>query len=67
MLIFILNRNFLIEILMFRFENNNLKFKYQFVDQIIFLNLNKTFQNWNVKFHIQIIIFKIEMSIFRLN
>jgi hypothetical protein len=45
MLIFILNRNFLIEILMFRFENNNLKFKYQFVDQIIFLNLNKNFQN----------------------
>jgi hypothetical protein len=26
-------------------ENNNLKFKYQFLDQISFLNLNKNFQN----------------------
>jgi hypothetical protein len=26
------------------------------------MNLNNNFQNWNVNFHIQITIFKIEMS-----
>jgi hypothetical protein len=49
------------EILIFRFENNNLEFKYQFSDQIYFLNLNNNSQNWNVNFQIQI--FFIEMSI----
>jgi hypothetical protein len=54
------NTIFWIEILIFRFENNNLEFKYQFLDQISFLNLNNNFQ-------IQITIFNIEMFIFRLN
>jgi len=57
----------LIEILISRFENSNLEFKYQFLDQIRFLNLNKKFQNWNVKFWIQIRILKNEMSIFSLD
>jgi hypothetical protein len=39
---------FWIEILFFGFENNDLEFKYQFLDQIIFLSLN-------IKIHIQII------------
>jgi hypothetical protein len=56
-----------IEILIFRFENNNLEFKYKVLDQIAFLNLNKNFLNWNANFYIQITIFNIEMSIFRLN
>jgi hypothetical protein len=42
---------FWIEILIFELENNNLEFKYQFLDQINFLNLNR-------KFHMQIIFFK---------
>jgi hypothetical protein len=67
MSIFRLNKYFWIEILVFWFENNNLEIKYQFFDQISFLNLENNFQNWNVNFHIQIKIFKIEMSIFRLN
>jgi hypothetical protein len=67
MLIFRLNNFFWIEILISKFENNNLEFKYDFLDQISFLNLNKNFQNWNVNFQIQVTIFKIEMSIFRLN
>jgi hypothetical protein len=67
MLIFKLNNIFWIEILIFRFKNNNLEFKYQNLDQIKFLNLNNNFQNWNVNFQIQVTIFKIEMSIFRLN
>jgi hypothetical protein len=49
-----------------RFQNNNSEFKYQFLDQISFLKLNKKNQNWNVNFHIQIIIFKIKMSILKL-
>jgi len=65
--IFRLNKIFKIEIIVFRFENNNLEFKYQFFDQINLLNLNNNFQNWNVNYHIQITIFKIEMFIFRLN
>jgi len=67
MSIFKLNEFFWIEILIFRFENNNLEIKYQILDEISFLNLNKNFQNWNVNFQIQITIFKIEMSIVRLN
>jgi hypothetical protein len=34
---------FWIDILISRFENNNLEFKYQFLDQIYILNLNKIF------------------------
>jgi len=45
MSIFRLNRVFPIEILISRVENNNLKFKYQFLDQVSFLNLNNNFQN----------------------
>jgi hypothetical protein len=67
MSIFRLNYYFWIEILIFRFENNNLEIKYQFLDKMMFLNLNIKFQNWNVSFEIQITIFKIEMSIFRFN
>jgi hypothetical protein len=40
MSIFRLNNVFWIEILIFKFENNNLEFKYQVLNQIIFLNLN---------------------------
>jgi hypothetical protein len=40
MSIFGFNNVFWIEILIFRFENNNLEFKYQVLDQIFFLNLN---------------------------
>jgi len=29
--------------LIFGFKNNNLEFKYQFLDQIIFKNLNRNF------------------------
>jgi len=43
--IFRFNKVFKIEIITFRFENNNLEFKYQFLDQISFLNLNNNFQN----------------------
>jgi hypothetical protein len=50
MLIFRLNKVFWIEILIFRFENNNLEFKYQCLYQIFF-NLKKNS--------------RIEMSIFR--
>jgi hypothetical protein len=60
-----LNNVFWIEIVIFRFKNNNLEIKYWFLDQISFLNLNENFQNWNVNFQIQITILKIEMSIFR--
>jgi len=35
---------FLIEILIFGFENKNLEFKYEILDQISFLNLNNNFQ-----------------------
>jgi len=35
----------LIELFIFKFENNNLEFKHQILDQISFLNLNKNFQN----------------------
>ncbi len=65
--IFKINKVLKIEIIIFRFKNNNLEFKYQFLDQISFLNLNNNFPNWNVNFHIEITRFKIEMSIFRLN
>jgi hypothetical protein len=58
---------FWIEILIFRFENNNLGFKYQFLDQISFLNLNKQFPELNCQFSDSNNIFKIEMSILRLN
>jgi len=34
-----------IEIKIFRFNNNNLELKYQFLDEISFLNLNNNFQN----------------------
>jgi hypothetical protein len=40
-----LNILFEVEKLIFRFENKNLEFRYQFLDQISFLNLNKNFQN----------------------
>jgi hypothetical protein len=50
MSMFKLNKVFWIEILISRFENNNLEFKYKALDPIIFFNLNKNFQNWNVKF-----------------
>jgi hypothetical protein len=36
----------------FRFQNNNLEFKYQFLDQISFLNWNNKFQNSNINFEI---------------
>jgi hypothetical protein len=36
MSIFRLNNIFLIEILIFRFENNNLDFKYEYLDQFFF-------------------------------
>jgi hypothetical protein len=36
MSIFILNKCFRTKILICRFENNNLEFKYQFLDQISF-------------------------------
>jgi hypothetical protein len=65
--IFRLNKVCKIEIIIFRIENNNLKFKYGCLGQISFLNLNNNFHNWNVKFPIQITIFKIEMSVFRHN
>jgi hypothetical protein len=39
------NSVFSIEILISRVENNNLEFKYQFLDQVSFLNLNNNFQN----------------------
>jgi hypothetical protein len=45
MSVFRLNNVFKIEIIIFRFKNSNLEFKYQFLDQISFLNLNKNFQN----------------------
>jgi hypothetical protein len=56
---FRLNYVFWIEILIFRLENNNLKFKYKVLDHFFFLN-------WNINFQIQITIFNIEMSSFRL-
>jgi hypothetical protein len=63
MSMFRLNNVFWIEILIFRFENNNLEIIYKVLDHKTFLNLNNNFQNWNVSFQIQIIIFSIEMSI----
>jgi len=45
MSIFKLNKLFSNEILFSRFENSNLKFNYQFLDQMSFLNLNNNFQN----------------------
>jgi len=59
MLMFKLNKKFWIEILIFRFKNNNIKFKYKVLDQTIFLNLNNNFQNWNVNFQIEITVFNI--------
>ncbi len=50
MSIFRLNNCFWIEILIFRFKNNNWEFKYQGLDQVNFLNLNNNFENWNVNF-----------------
>jgi len=50
MLIIKHNQGSWIEILMFRFENNNLGLEYQFLGQISCLNLNIKFQNWNVSF-----------------
>jgi hypothetical protein len=67
MSIFRFHNVFYIKILIFRFRNNNLEFKYQVWVQIKFLNLDNTFENLNVNFQIQVRIFKIEMSIFRLN
>jgi len=69
-----------IEILVFRFENNNLKLKYQILDQISLLNLNlkkselkcqfsdsnNNIQNWTVHFEIQLIIFRLEVLILRI-
>jgi len=57
MLIIKHNQGSWIEILMFRFENNNLGLEYQFLGQISCLNLNIKFQNWNVSFQIQITVF----------
>jgi hypothetical protein len=59
--------NFLNYNINLRFQNSNSEFKYQFLDQISFLKLNNKFQNWNLNFQIQIIIFKIKLSILRLN
>jgi len=59
--------NFLNKNINLRFQNSNSELKYQFLDQISFLKLTNKFQNWNVNFQIQIIIFKIKMSILRLN
>jgi len=42
---FRLNKFLKFEIIIFRFENNNLEFKYHFLNQISFLNLNNNFQN----------------------
>jgi len=43
MSVFRFNKCFWIEILIFRFDNNTLEFKYHFLDQISFFNLNKNF------------------------
>jgi hypothetical protein len=43
--IFRLNKVCKIEIIIFRIENNNLKFKYGCLGQISFLNLNNNFHN----------------------
>jgi hypothetical protein len=48
-------------------QNNNFEFKFQLSSQIISLNLNLKLQNSNIKFENQIKIFKIKLSIFRLN
>jgi len=40
---FRLNKCFCNELFIFRIENNNLEFKYQFLDQISFLNVNINF------------------------
>ncbi len=45
MSVFRLNKKNSIEILIFKLKNNNLEFKYQFLDHIHFLNLNNNFQN----------------------
>jgi len=50
MSIFKLNNIFWVEILILKFEINNLEFKYQILDQIFVLNLNNNFQNWYVNF-----------------
>jgi hypothetical protein len=50
-----------------KIQNNNLEFKFQLSSQITSLNLNLKLQNSNTKFQIQRQIFKIKMSIFRLN
>jgi len=44
-----------------------LQFKFQLSSQIISWNLNLKLQNSNIKFQVQIKIFKIKMSSFRLN
>jgi hypothetical protein len=64
MSMFRLNKVYWIEILIFRFKNNILEFKYE-LDQLIFLNLNNNFRNWNVNFQIQITIFNIEKVHFK--
>jgi len=59
--------NFVNQSINLRFQNSNSELKYQFLYQISFLKLNLKIQNWNVNFQIQIIIFKIQMSILGLN
>jgi len=49
------------------FQNSNSEFKDQVLDQIRFLKLNNKFQNLNVNFQIQIIIFKTKNVHLRLN
>jgi len=44
-----------------------LEFKFQLSSQIVSENLNLKLQNSSIKFQVQIKIFKIKMSIFRLN
>jgi hypothetical protein len=65
MSMFRLNNIFWIEILIFRFENNNLEFKYKFLDHFffwiertiskieIFLDSNNDIQHWNVHFRLK--------------
>jgi hypothetical protein len=79
MSMFKLNKCFWTEVLIFRFENNNLKFKYQILDQFFlefklkipdlecqFSDSNNNIQHWNVHFSIHFIIFKLEVLILRI-
>jgi hypothetical protein len=61
-----LNKKIWIEILIFGFENNNVEIKYELLDQISFLNLNKNFQNWNVNFQTRSINFENPKYYFRI-